>query len=134
MDYKSKTTTEVEFEGNKIAIEVSRLSRKDMVHLMPFLPQPDDTGEVKVDLIEGTELADKIADILPPYVTIIGGITLDGELPTFEQLANDAYFINLVASVSTVVFQFSFPGNDSEKKSELELTEASEESQEVMNA
>jgi hypothetical protein len=134
MDYKSKTTTEVEFEGNKIAIEVSRLSRKDMVHLMPFLPQPDDTGEVKVDLIEGTELADKIADILPPYVTIIDGITLDGELPTFEQLANDAYFINLVASVSTVVFQFSFPGNDSEKKSELELTEASEESQETMNA
>jgi hypothetical protein len=133
MDYKSKKIDEVEFEGNKITIEVSRLSRKDMVHLMPFLPQPDDTGEVKVDLIEGTELADKIADILPPYVTIIDGITLDGELPTFEQLANDAYFINLVASVSTVVFQFSFPGNDSEKKSELGLTEASEVFPEAMN-
>lgn len=99
-----------EFRGEEITMEVRPFRRKAMLAVLPYLTKqmPDIKADMTGDEIsnladKGFELQGLASDLFPEHVKNIQGITLNGTVPTFDDLADEPVFLPLTLAIITQI-------------------------------
>jgi len=99
-----------EFRGETITMEVRPFRRKAMLAVLPYLTKqmPDIKADMTGDEIsnladKGFELQGLASDLFPEHVKNIQGITLNGTVPTFDDLADEPVFLPLTLAIITQI-------------------------------
>jgi hypothetical protein len=110
-------TREYEFEGDKVTISFSRLKRKHMLEVMPYLsvlagldeetPLEDYTEEQQGAL---NEVINSIIDVIPDYVHNFEGLlSVDNSNVGIETVVDDFYFLALASMIALDMVKESSP-------------------------
>lgn len=123
----------VEFDGDKIDINMNRLTNEQFKILSPFMNE-DGVMTIK----DQTEFMMQAAKVVPDSINSISGMSLgDGELVTKDNnfgggvVFSNTYFLGFVGDVTKALMQNSFLNGDELKKSQEKLEKDSQE-QEAM--
>ena len=91
-------------------MEVRPFRRKAMLAVLPYLTKqmPDIKADMTGDEIsnladKGFELQGLASDLFPEHVKNIQGITLNGTVPTFDDLADEPVFLPLTLAIITQI-------------------------------
>lgn len=105
------------FEKDEVSMQIRNLKRSAMMTLTPHM---DDKGKMKLGNVEMLNLA---ADMLPAHVEDFKGLKdIDGNELTFEQVLDQAYFIELLGDIIGKLFDISRLGDKDAKNSQGQLS------------
>ena len=117
-----------EFQGDTVKVTLERLKRKDLLMLAPLMPKADSEGKVTVNLDteDNLKLLSAVADRLPDYVKSFEGLKdANGEEITIQDVAEEAYFGELLSDIFAKLFDISFVSEDEIKNSNVLLSDSS---------
>lgn len=90
----SKTYT---FEGDTISISFTRMTRKQMMDISPYLPKSSDEAQTQAQQMD---LVDKGIDILKQNMISFTGLKdSEGEDLTFNDISDEALFMELTSEI-----------------------------------
>lgn len=101
------------FRGAEVRYKVRSLKRKDAMALLPHLPQPDENGNVSVDLAQVGDMSSVIEKIMPDYITLI-------EAPDPLEVIIDEWFYNeLFMGMTRSLIEHSFGQTEEDVKNSV---------------
>lgn len=125
-------TIDTTFEDDAITLIVSRMKRKDALKLVPYMGEPDENGELKIDFKGQIELLDIAADLLPKYIESMTGLKdAEGTAITVEEMLDGAYFLDLIGNIINDLMVKSFMSKKERKKLKEQPVSTSGGSQDI---
>lgn len=103
--FTKSITRSYQFDGDEITIVINRMNRKDAMKLVPYVGQPDEEGNVKMEFEDQMKMIDVVADFMPKYVTSIAGLPdaeTNSQLSTEqakERIFEESYYIGLIGEI-----------------------------------
>jgi hypothetical protein len=117
-NYRKSIGKTFEFEGDKVRVIVTPMKRKDALKIIPLLNIDTETGKAQLTLENQYQILDVAADLLPKSIKEFQGLKdNEGQPMTFEEAANEMYFIELISDIVQFVMSISFISGGEEKKS-----------------
>jgi len=114
-----------EFREETITMDVRPFKRKAMLAVLPYLSKQmpaikEDMADNEVAALadKGFELQGLASDLFPEHVKNIQGITINGKVPTFEELADETMFLPLTLAIITKIASISSIDQADAKNSE----------------
>ena len=131
--FTKSITRSYQFDGDTVTVTMQRMKRKHAMKLLPFISEPDESGNVKMTFQDQMEMLDVAAEFLPKYVNKIGGMRGEAgeELTTeaaVELISEESYFMGLVGEIVGDWTEASFMFEADEKKSDALPVSDSQES------
>ena len=124
---------ETEFMGEPVSMELRPLKRWAWFELAPLLEnhnpkKEDETAQEYIARLtederkkmshDSEKLQELSAKIFPEHVKNIQGITVNGEVPTWEQISEEIIFLNLCVDICGQLAEVSTLTKTDEKNSE----------------
>ena len=103
---------ETEFRGEKITMELRPLKTKAMLLLMPYLgstQNPEQAGRASM------EMAQLAPQIFPEHVRNLQGLTINGQPPTWEIMAEELMFTALIVEIMAQLASISAVSEEEQK-------------------
>ena len=133
--YTRSFQEKIEFDGDIITVKLTRLTRKAMMEILPFL-DIDDQGGVTMTPDQALRFIGESADIVKPFIKEVEGLMVEGETvcpsrnpAVFDEIYEAAYFSPLWTQVAIALIKSSSLAGeapDTEKKLELPSNAPSE--------
>lgn len=118
---------ETDFDDDHIVMELSRLKRKGILKISPFLAGGvQDDGTIKMSFEDQAQMATVMAEILPEHIRNFEGLKdADGNSINIDTVIDEAYFRDLVGEIMGVLFRISKPSENEVKNSERKPEDSS---------
>lgn len=116
----SKTVPfEIEFDGDKITMDLERFTRKDMITLEPFMDKDNKDGSTQMKFGDVLQMMEACSPILLERIKNFNGCkNSSGEKLELADIIDENYYVNLFAAIFQKFMEVSFMGADEVKKPE----------------
>lgn len=121
--YTPTITYRAEFEGDQVVFKLRRMKRKLFNKILPELDlsKVDESGKTVVSMTPAQSLAlmEMIAGELKDYVVSMEGLVdAEGNVLSFDEVVEQAYFQELVMGLVSYLMEHSRPTEEEEKNSD----------------
>lgn len=114
---------EYDFDGDKVIVKMTRLTRPNALLIMPHVQKIADSEGASMDLNATMNFMEAASKVLRDSIKEISGLFIEGEeikakSPQYEVMLESVYFLNLIISIVNDLVTESFIKDVDEKKPE----------------
>jgi hypothetical protein len=113
-------TEEFEFQDEKILMELKPLTNESYIELSPYIDSEGDEGSDGEKSVKLFKTVVGVKETLKKHVKNIGGISIDGEVLTVDELCNMPMLLSLASEVINRLCEISSFSREDEKNSDGE--------------
>jgi len=120
-NYTRNIVKTFEFDGDSITVEFSRLKRKHLMALSPFL---SDDGAMKFS--DQMEMINAASEFIPELIQSFDGLKdSNGDVISLSEVLEESYFTPLVSDILSAIMDVSFLNQADVKNSKEQQGESS---------
>jgi len=116
---------ETEFMGDKVTCELRRLKSEAFMKLAPYMKLAGEEDAIKIT-VSMFEMQQLVPSLFPEHVRNLQGITINGEIPTLDQLSEESVLVELVFDIIGELAKISRVSEGEAKNSKRQSGETTE--------